>query len=145
MFDHLKVIMNYYYVNFKDLIDGEFYSKIKKDNTIHLLVYDDGVKPANSFKQECWPVIFTIAELPRSLRDSFRSKLIAGVFIGNSKPTSDILFENLIEQINALNINGVTVVIPREGNAIQLKVDFYGMICDGPATSISMNMVTHSG
>ena len=127
----------------KDLIDGEFYARIKQDNTLHLLVYADGVQPANSFKQECWPVIFTITELPRTLRDSFRNKLIAGIYIGNSKPTSDILFENLLHQICELNINGVTIV--SDGNVIQLKVNFYGLLCDGPATSISMNMVSHSG
>jgi hypothetical protein len=127
----------------QDLIDGEFYAKIKRDKTLNLLVYDDGVKPANSFKQEFWPVIFTLAELPRTLRDSFRNKLIAGIYIGNSRPTSDILFENLIEQIDSLNINGITVL--KNDNSIQMKINFYGLVCDGPATSISMHMVSHSG
>ncbi len=88
-------------------------------------------------------MIFTLAELPRTLRDSFRNKLIAGIYIGNSKPTSDILFENLIQQIDSLNINGVTIV--SDEKAVQLKINFYGLLCDGPATSISMDMVTHSG
>lgn len=125
------------------MIDGEFYSKIIKENTLHLLVYADGVKPARSFKKECWPVLFTLAELPRTLRDSFRNKLISGVYIGNSKPSSDIMFENLIEQVDQLNMNGVTVV--KNGSQIQLKVDFYGIVCDGPGTSLSINMVSHSG
>ncbi len=69
--------------------------------------------------------------------------MIAGVYIGNSRPTSDILFENLIEQIDSLNIDGINVL--KNDNSIQLKINFYGLVCDGPATSISMNMVSHSG
>ena len=87
--------------------------------------------------------MFTLAELPRTLRDSFRNKLISGVFIGNSKPSSDILFENLVEQIDGLNINGVIVV--KDDCQVKLKINFYGLVCDGPATSISMQMVIHSG
>ena len=73
------------------------------------MLYSDGVSPAKSFKKHCWPVIIGLVELPRSLRDSIRNKIISGVFIGSQKPKFDMLFENLIDQINNLNVRGISV------------------------------------
>ena len=50
-------------------------------------------------RKKCWPVVFGLVELPRTLRNSFVSfnnKIISGVFICNQKPTSNMIFESLI-------------------------------------------------
>jgi hypothetical protein len=124
-------------------VDGDFYKKIQKDGVLHLIVYADGVKPADSFKKECWPIFVSLAELPRSLRDSMKNKIISGVYIGNGKPQSDFLFTELIDQIEQLNIDGINC--SKDGESVQIKLDFYGIVMDGPARSLSINMVTHSG
>lgn len=93
------------------------------------MVYADGVCPAKSFKKKCWPVIFGLVELPRTLRDSIRNKIISGVYIGAKKPTSNMLFEALIDQLNKLNRNGI--LLERNNQKITIKINFYGFLGDG--------------
>ena len=81
--------------NCVDLLDGEYYSKIKKENTLHLMIVSDGVRLANSSIAEFWPVFVSLVELPRHLRESKANKMIAGLWCANKKPSSDILFSNL--------------------------------------------------
>ena len=89
----------------------------------------DGVSPAKSFKKKFWPVIFGLVELPRTLRDSIRNKIVSGVYFGNQKPTSNMLFSSLIQQINELNQKGIGVF--RNNEEITVKIGFYGFTGDG--------------
>ena len=72
------------------------------------MIYADGVKPAKSFKKECWPVF--MCELPRTVRDSKNNKIISGVWFGKTKPTNDILFENLLNDLENLNYHGIEML-----------------------------------
>ena len=107
------------------------------------MIYADGVKPAKAFKKECWPVFIGLCELPRSVRDSKKNKIISGVWIGGSKPSSDILFENLFEDLEKLNSHGIEIV--KKDRRIQIKVGLYGFCGDGPSRSLALNMVEHMG
>ena len=89
----------------------------------------DGVSPAKSFKKKFWPVIFGLVELPRTLRDSIRNKIVSGVYFGNQKPTSNMLFSSLIQQINELNQKGIAIF--RNNEEITVKIGFYGFTGDG--------------
>jgi hypothetical protein len=82
-----------------DLIDGLYYSALKKENTLHLMVFSDGTPIKKSTYKQFWPVFVGICELPRILRESFRNKIISGIWFGKTKPTSDILFEPLINDL----------------------------------------------
>ncbi len=107
------------------------------------MIYADGVKPAKSFKKECWPTFVGLCELPRPIRDSIRNKIICGVWIGSAKPSSDILFESLIDDLKDLNTHGLQIL--KNENKITIKVGLYGFCGDGPARSLTMNMVEHMG
>ncbi len=107
------------------------------------MIYADGVKPAKSFKRECWPVFIGLCELPITVRDSKNNKIISGVWIGRTKPSSDILFENLLDDLENLNSHGIEMV--KNDKTIQIKVRLYGFCGDGPARSLTLNMVEHMG
>jgi hypothetical protein len=73
----------------QDIFDGEFYKKMAKENTLHLMVCADGTPIRKSSKmKEFWPVILSLIELPRSLRDSIKNKIISGILFLLSKMIS---------------------------------------------------------
>ena len=64
---------------FLDLIHGSYYQKIKQKNTLHLMICSDGIAIRNSTQYtQFWPVLVGLVELPRSLRDSLKNKMICG-------------------------------------------------------------------
>ena len=64
-----------------DIIDGSYYRKLAKANKLHLIICSDGTPIRKSSKRkEFWPVILSLAELPRGLRDSIKNKIICGNF-----------------------------------------------------------------
>ena len=81
--------------DFMDILDGFHYASIKKHDHLSLMVYTDGIQISKSSKNNFWPLICGLVELPIKIRDSIKNKIIFGVWQGNTKPTSDILFEYL--------------------------------------------------
>lgn len=73
------------------------------------MIYTDGIQISKSSKKNFWPVICGLVELPISIRDSQKNKIIFGVWQGNTKPSSDILFENLKKMIQKINEYGITI------------------------------------
>lgn len=64
-----------------DIIDGSYYRNLAKENKLHLIICSDGTPIRKSSKRkEFWPVIISLAELPRGLRDSIKNKIICGNF-----------------------------------------------------------------
>lgn len=70
-----------------DLIDGLYYSTIKKENTLHLMVFSDGTPIKKSTYKQFWPVFVGLCELPRNLRESIQNKIVSGIWFGKTKPT----------------------------------------------------------
>lgn len=126
-----------------DIIDAEHYKRIRKNGYLNLIVYTDAIQLTKSNSKEFWPVLLSICELPQSLRDSIKNKLMFGVWLGKIKPTSNILFENLKSQLDKINENGINV--RKGGDLINYKFGFYGFICDSPAKAIVMNMNQFNG
>ena len=94
VYDKIKFLVKQYFDSiykycssqrsFQDIIDGEFYKKINKENSLHLMICADGTPLRKSSKmKEFWPVILSLIELPRSLRDSIKNKIISGKFLIN--------------------------------------------------------------
>jgi hypothetical protein len=126
--------------NFMDIIDGSYYINNKKNqSTLHLMLYTDGVQLNNSNNKHFWPVYLELIELPAIIRNSKRSKIIFGIWIGKKKPTSDILFCKLLEQIKKYKEKGIEVQ-NKNKNKVKFYIDVYGFMGDTPAKSLVMNM-----
>lgn len=129
--------------DFKDIIDSEHYKSIYKQNFVNLIVYTDGIQISKSGNKSFWPVICGLVELPIEIRDSIKNKIIFGVWQGESKPSSDILFKNLKIQIENINQNGIQ--IEKNGKINTIYIQIYGVICDTPAKAIVLNMNQFNG
>lgn len=144
----LTDILNSYYPSIKeyresdlqymDFINSSFYKK--EENTFQICVYTDGVPIFKNPSKSAWPVFASIVELPPSLRESRKSKIIAGVYFGQNSPSSDNLFEKIIENIKTLEIP-----IDYNGQSINNKFKLYGFEGDTPGKAKSLAMKGHKG
>jgi len=89
VFDQIECLVNRYYKtiqsylskkrDFIDLCDGNYYKSIAKEETLHLIVCADGTPVRKTTKlKQFWPVVLSLCELPLSLRDSIKNKIICG-------------------------------------------------------------------
>jgi hypothetical protein len=89
VFDKLTYIVQNYFETIQsyllaardslDIVDGNYYKKIAKAKTLHLIICADGTPIRKSSKRkQFWPVILSLVELPRALRDSIKNKIICG-------------------------------------------------------------------
>jgi hypothetical protein len=121
-----------------DFINSSFYKE--KPNTIHLYLCTDGVPVFKQPSRSAYPVYLNIIELPPFLRETKRTKLIAGVWFGTNQPTSDILFSQLISNVNSLDIN-----ISPNGENLHLKAKLHIVQGDLPGKAKMLDMKTHKG
>ena len=111
VFDQLSFLIKKYHDNmeaqlensrdFLDLTDGDYYKSIKKLNKRHVVIYADGTPVRKTTqKRQFWPVVIGLAELPLSLRESIKNKIICGnlkvTYCGNLKgpPVTFFNFKN---------------------------------------------------
>lgn len=149
-----------------DLTDGEYYASIKKQNTLHVIIYSDGTPIRKTTKKkQFWPVVIGLAELPLALRESIQNKIICGkfysaycfyfkfklinqfyffigVWYGKNKPSSDILFEAIT---NELSQNKSIDISRNDFNQFSITIDIYGFILDSPGRSDALFMKSHGG
>ena len=127
-----------------DFIDLSSNIKYDMDNlTLNLVLYTDGVQITKNPVKSIWPVFCSIVELPPILRNSNINKIICGNWEGLKKPSSNILFENLISQMKNYELNGIILGNKHSLRRIYLK--FYGIFCDIPAKCMLMNMTYFNG
>ena len=113
------------------------------DLILNLIIYTDGVQVTKSPSTSIWPVVCGLIEFPPILRNSNINKIICGVWYGINKPTSDILFENVLDQIKELSLNGIEFTKDNINRKIYLKL--YGFIYDIPAKCMAMKMICFNG
>ena len=107
------------------------------------MIVSDGVRLANSSIAEFWPVFVSLVELPRQLRESKANKMIAGLWCANKKPSSDILFSNLLLQIKELSFSGID--FEYNGQKVNMKFEIYGVNGDSQAKSLFLSMTAYNG
>ena len=121
-------------------------SYLFKQNTVNLAVSTDGIQLVKSgiTKYEAWPLFCNIIELPPKLRDSKNNLIIAGLWFGKKKPSSDILFEDLINEIELIKqTGGLEVTI--ENCKIIFQINLHCIGGDVPAQALMLDLKYHSG
>jgi len=121
-----------------DFINSNFYKEIP--NTINLYLCTDGIPVFKNPARSAYPVYLNIVELPPFLRESKRTKIIAGVWFGTGQPTSNILFSELISNVNSLEIQ-----IVHNGNPVNLKARLHVVQGDLPGKAKILDMKSHKG
>ena len=97
------------------------------ENTISLILFADGSGFRKSSSAAFW-VISLIAELPPSLRSSYKN-MINHFLFSSSKPSLQALFENNCDDFLRILKNGIFV------NGEFFKIRVLGLIGDSPARS----------
>ena len=67
-----------------------------------MMLYVYGLQVSKNPSRSVWPILCGIIELPIKLRDSVKNKLIAGIWYGFTKPTSDKLYDKLVNELKVL-------------------------------------------
>ena len=98
------------------------------------MVFSDGTPIKKSTYKQIWPVFVGLCELPRTLRESIQNKIISGIWYGKKKPTSDTLFETLLNELKSIKNNGIEIV--RNEVHFNIAIDLYGFLADSPGRSM---------
>ena len=77
------------------------------------------------------------------MRESIHNKIISGIWFGKNKPTSDILFETLINELNSINDKGIEII--RQKNHFNISIKLYGFLADSSGRSMILNMTQFNG
>ena len=127
-----------------DLVDGDCYKF--KNNTLNLSFSTDGIQLVKSplDKREAWPVLCTILELPPKIRDSKNTAIISGFWLGNKKPTSDILFKSMFTEIDHIKKSGGLNIHINDMN-IKINLEIHSFGGDVPAQCLMFDMKYHTG
>ena len=72
-----------------------------------------------------------------------KNKFVCGIWLGKSKPTSDILFSCLMPQLDKINRTGVKIVF--ESMTFNIYFGIYGLVADTPAKSLCMYIKNFNG
>ncbi|KAK3907844.1 3-isopropylmalate dehydratase large subunit [Frankliniella fusca] len=105
-----------------------------QSSTIHLNVSIDGDSPFKSSKDQLWPILVKVDELPRS-----KPVLVAAWFGAGHPPVEQYLKKFIHELVSDVLINGICIK-----NKI-FKVNLKNFICDAPATAMLKMTKYHSG
>ncbi|XP_073255018.1 uncharacterized protein [Porites lutea] len=138
----------------RDIYSGQEYRKLmhpggflSKDNPFNrsFSFNTDGVSPfKSSNRQNFWPIFLVINELPPRLRYSRRYMFLAGLWCSKKKPNMQTFCRPIVESINGLYHNGLTVVTPN-GKEKLLRATLLLSSADLPAKSRVSNMKQFNG
>jgi hypothetical protein len=122
-----------------DFCDTKFYKK----DFLNIFMFTDGMQISKNPVRSIWPIFVSLVELPPAIRESKKNKIIYGVWHGETKPTTDQLFDDFVLKMLSLRTNGVELVF----NKIRTRVyfNFYGFNADLPAKAMILNMKGHAG
>ncbi|RVE41714.1 hypothetical protein evm_013645 [Chilo suppressalis] len=101
----------------------------------------DGLPLYKSSRQQFWPILCNISEMPRL------PPLIISIYTGSSKPSNlESFFGPLIMELNELtSSNGLTVTVKSTGLEKTIPVKVRAFICDSPARALIKGVVNFNG
>ena len=99
---------------------------------VALSLFTDGVSIYKSAKTTLWPVYLTILNLHPSIRTLAKNIIIAGLWIGSTKPPVNQLFKPITEMLDHLSSTGVKIELPYNRTVI-IKARLVLGIFDLPA------------
>ncbi|XP_036140791.1 uncharacterized protein LOC118644940 [Monomorium pharaonis] len=132
-----------------DITDGSEYIRVnsrrnKQQYDLTLILNTDGLSLVKSAKSHCWPLMFTIAELPEHLRESFI--VIVGLWYDtNSKPLMNTFLQPFCKKLNECFHNGISWIHPTTKKVYTSKIVAPLIIADAPARAQIQNILSFNG
>ncbi|XP_074096310.1 uncharacterized protein LOC141525650 [Cotesia typhae] len=135
--------------NISDITDGTEYIRVNsRDNRstydLTLILNTDGLSLVKSAKSHCWPIMFTVAELPEYIRE--KHIIITGLWYDDHcKPPMNLFLRPICCKLKECFIKGIDWVHPKTGNSVNSKITAPLIIADAPARAQIQNILSFNG
>lgn len=132
-----------------DITDGTEYVRVNSRNNRQkydstLILNTDGPSLVKSSSSHCWPLLFTIAEIPDHLRESFLVTI--GLWCDNEiKPLMNTFLLPFVVKLRESFYNGIRWTDPKTGTINVLHVVAPLIIADAPARAQVQNILNYNG
>lgn len=120
--------------------ENEFFSN---NNRIALSLSTDGVPLFKSSSLSMWPVYISVLNLHPSIRMKADNIILAGVWVGPHKPSMKLLLQPVMDDLNSLCRDGLTVMLPNGSEDFKAKLVF--AVFDLPAKASVLNCKQFNG
>ena len=137
--------------NIEDVYDGKLYQAHMQPGkflthpcNVSFEWNTNGVPLFHSSKYGMWPLYLKINELPPMKRNCLSNKILAAIWLGNSKPAVNTFFKLIYDTLHKLFNEGITVNSPDVAGPLRCCIMLSGT-CDLPAKAVAMNIVGHNG
>ena len=101
--------------------DLEFF---KHKEHLGVIINTDGVSLFKSSKSSVWPVYLEIANLPVHLRFRHDNTVICGLYVGERKPSMELLLKPVMRSIDHLHCIGFPFKCPEGTTTVRVKLLF---------------------
>ncbi len=129
----------------KDIYDGNIYKKFKSSineyqnqNIYSFTINSDGISLCEKSKLSIWPIILVINELPKEERFFCDNVVLAGLYVGYTKPDMNQFFQHIYKEIKQLEY-GIKI-----NEQIYKFFPIIG-IFDKPARAMILNILNSTG
>lgn len=132
-----------------DITDGSEYIRVNSRDNRHkydltLILNTDGLSLVKSAKSHCWPLMFTIAELPEHLRESFI--VTVGLWYDDDcKPSMNTFLRPFCLKFKKYFEDGIHWVDQTTGENITSRIVAPLIIADAPARAQIQNILNFNG
>lgn len=111
----------YWHYGLKKCLE-KIFGKLDKPITISVTINIDGLPLFKSSKNEFWPILFNIAEMPNV------PAMVIGIFCGKTKASDiDSFLTPFVDELNEMMANGLLI------NSHRITVRVRCILCDSPA------------
>ncbi|CAF2922492.1 unnamed protein product [Rotaria sp. Silwood2] len=80
-----------------------------KSSNLTLMLHADGAPVTKVGRKSLWPIQCTLVEIPPPIRDRADATMIFGAWLGGTHPNRNLLWCCIVEQIQDLFQNGITI------------------------------------
>ncbi|CAF4124476.1 unnamed protein product [Rotaria sp. Silwood2] len=94
-----------------DVLNGQIYRTLpsNKSSNLTLMLHADGAPVTKVGRKSLWPIQCTLVEIPPPIRDRADATMIFGAWLGGTHPNRNLLWCCIVEQIQDLFQNGITI------------------------------------
>lgn len=133
-----------------DITDGSEYLRVNYSEVhkrgsydLTLILNTDGLSLKKSSTGNCWPLMFTIAEIPKNLRNNF--VIIIGMWYDNRKPLMNSFLQPFCKKFKTCFDKGINWIHPINKTQHNSKVVVPLIVADAPARAQIQNILNFNG
>jgi hypothetical protein len=129
-----------------DVPNGSIYQRLKSENQrqLSIMLHTDGAPVTEINGKSLWPVQATILEIPPPVRDHTNAVMVFAAWLGGTHPNRELLWGNIIEQIQDLYKNGIQIKLD-DNVKIKFHIRIQLITFDLPALAHNCNIIQFNG